>query len=78
MHEYSAKSRKIEASFVEDASGTIFSAETDDPDRDFLNYGVGLSAVFTNGKTAFIDYERVVGMDDWSTNYITFGFRWEL
>ncbi len=78
MHEYSSKSRKIHASFVEDSTNTTFFARTDDPDRDFLNWGIGISAVFTNGKTAFVDYERTVGLDDWTSNNITFGFRWEL
>jgi hypothetical protein len=78
MHEYSSKSRTIEASFVEDFSNTQFSVRTDDPDRDFLNWGIGISAVFANGKTAFFDYERTVGLSDWSVNNITFGFRWEL
>ncbi len=78
MHEYSSKSRMIHASFVEDSTNTTFTARTDDPDRDFLNWGIGLSAVFTNGKTAFVDYERTVGLDDWTSNNITFGFRWEL
>jgi len=78
MHEYSSKDRRINASFVEDYSGGSFVARTDEPDRDFINWAVGMSAVFPNGKTAFIDYERTTGLSDWSINNITFGFRWEL
>ncbi len=77
MHEYSSKDRRINASFVEDYSGNSFVARTDEPDRDFLIWAAGLSAQFKNGKTAFINFEKVVGLDDWSINNLTFGFRWE-
>ncbi len=76
-HEYSNNSRLIKAAFVEDAGGVPFAVSTDDPDRDYLNFGIGISAVFAGGKTAFIDYEKTLGFDDWTSNTITFGLRLE-
>ncbi len=77
VHEFGDNSRHIDARFIEDAGATPFTTKTDDPDEDSLNFGIGISAVFTEGKTAFFDFEKLAGYDDWSSNTVTFGVRCE-
>jgi hypothetical protein len=38
--------------------GAQFQVETDSPDRNFLNIGIGLSAALNSGTQLFIDYDK--------------------
>lgn len=74
-HEYENDERNIDARFVNDPSGTTFSVRTDSPDRNFFNTGVGIAATFTGGRSAFIYYETILGLDDVTSHNIEFGVR---
>jgi uncharacterized protein YhjY with autotransporter beta-barrel domain len=50
---------------------------TDDPDEEYARFGVGLSAVFVNGISAFVDYETYAGLRDISSHELSFGIRFE-
>lgn len=76
-HEYDNDIRDIDVSFVE-SPDQPFSLRTDHPDRDFFNTGFGLSAVFPGGRSAFIHYETILGLDDVTSHNIGFGVRFEL
>ena len=76
-HEYKDDSRFITARFVYDTSSTPlpFNLQTDDPDRDYFNLGVGLSATFAEGKSAFIFYETNLQREDINLDTISAGLR---
>ncbi|MEW8324849.1 MAG: autotransporter domain-containing protein [Candidatus Thiodiazotropha taylori] len=76
-HEFSDDSRFINARFVSDPTQSSFSIETDEPDRDYFNLGLGLSAVFAHGKTGFLSYETRLSQDNVTLNRITAGIRIE-
>ena len=76
-HEYKDDNRLIAASFSENPLGGVFMISTDDPDRDFFNIGINFAATFSRGKALFFDYERVVGLNDVTSNTINVGFRME-
>jgi outer membrane lipase/esterase len=76
-HEYKDNSRFITARFLYDPSSTPlpFNLQTDDPDRDYFNLGVGLSATFAAGKSAFIYYETELQREEINLDTISAGFR---
>ncbi len=76
-HEFNNDSRYINASFVNDPTGTTFKLSTDDPDRDYFKLGTGLSATLGNGKSAFIYYETLLGQKDVTQHVISAGGRFE-
>jgi outer membrane autotransporter protein len=76
LHEFKDDSRLITSRFAEDPR-TAFSISTDDPSRDYLNFGVGTGFTFTGGRSAFLSYEALIGKDDYSNHSIQAGFRME-
>ena len=48
---------------------------SDDPDENFFQIGAGISAVLRNNVQAFIDYRRVVSLDNVEANLLTVGVR---
>lgn len=73
-HEYENGERLITSRFVEDPS-VAFSIPGDNRDKDYFNLGVALSAMFTNGRSAFVNYEAVLGLDDINSYTVDFGVR---
>lgn len=57
--------------------GDSFVVYTDDPDRNFFNWAVGLAATFANGFSGFVDYESVAGLDTIASEELSFGLRYE-
>jgi len=76
-HEFMNDSRFITANFLYDTSASPlkFNLRTDDPERNYLNLGVGLSATFAAGKSAFIFYETNLQREDIDLNTISAGLR---
>ena len=76
-HEFMQDSRFITARFLYDTSSTPlpFNLQTDDPERNYFNLGVGLSATFAAGKSAFIFYETNLQRDDIELDTISAGLR---
>ena len=76
-HEFKNDSRFITARFLYDTSSTPlpFNLQTDDPERNYFNLGVGLSATFAAGKSAFIYYETNLQRDDINLDTISAGLR---
>ncbi len=48
---------------------------TDEPDEDYFEVGIGVSAVFAQNIQAFIDYTTTVDLEDVSAELITIGIR---
>ncbi|MEW8438200.1 MAG: autotransporter domain-containing protein [Candidatus Thiodiazotropha taylori] len=76
-HELKDESRFIQARFVSDPTQSSFSIETDEPDRDYFNLSLGLSAVFIHGKTGFLNYETRLSQDNVTLQTINAGIRIE-
>lgn len=73
-HQYKDNGRLITAHFVA-APGVSFSVATDSPDRNYFNIGFGVAATLPEGKSAFIDYETVIGQDHVTNSTIDLGVR---
>lgn len=59
VHEYANDARVMTAYFNQDPSKTRFNIVTDNPDRDFINLGAGVSAQFAHGISTFVNYETI-------------------
>ncbi|WP_170113087.1 autotransporter domain-containing protein [Ahniella affigens] len=63
--------------FAFDPTRTAILSNSDLIDSDYLNLGLGLSGVFANGKSAFLQYERTIGQDRSSSDSLAIGVRIE-
>ena len=75
-HEFKGNSRIVNASLVADPS-TILAAQTSSPDRDYVNLGIGLSATFPRGVSAFLAYDTVRGRAHFTNHAFNAGIRFE-
>jgi outer membrane autotransporter protein len=57
--------------------GDSFVVLTDNPDKNFFNWAVGLTATLANGFAGFIDYESVAGLDTITSEELSFGLRYQ-
>jgi outer membrane lipase/esterase len=76
-HEFENKSGNITARFVNDPNTNLIVIPTDDPDRDFFTVGLGVSAVFRNGWSAFANYEKILGLKTINVDSFLLGVRKE-
>lgn len=61
--------------FAAQGSTITFRSPTDEPDEDFFEVTLGVSAQFANNLFAFLQYNGTVGLADTSANLITAGIR---
>lgn len=57
VHEFQNKSKQISNELVI-TPGTAFLVQTDSPDRNYLNIGLGISAALNRGTQLFLDYDK--------------------
>jgi uncharacterized protein YhjY with autotransporter beta-barrel domain len=57
VHEFQNKTRQISNELII-TPGASFLVETDEPDRNYLNLGLGLAAAFNSGTQLFLDFEK--------------------
>ena len=76
-HEYADGQREIQVQFAQDnrANPTLFTIQTDRPDRDFFRLGAGIVAVLPYGWQAFANFETIVGHAYFDNYTGTVGFR---
>ena len=77
VHEFENDSDDFTAVYVNDPNQNQLRAETDNPDRDYFELGLGVSAVFKNGTQAFFYYDTLLGFDDVTDHVFTLGGRME-
>ncbi|MEN8218448.1 MAG: autotransporter domain-containing protein [Pseudomonadota bacterium] len=77
VHEFKDDVRQLTGRFLEDAGGETFTWNSDAPDRDYFNLGLGISAQFSQGRAAFIRYEGTLGLRDVDRHAIMAGMRLE-
>lgn len=68
---------EIVTRFAFDPTRTAILVDSNLIDTDYLNLGFGLSGVFANGKSAFLQYERTIGQDRSSSDSLAVGVRIE-
>jgi outer membrane lipase/esterase len=76
VREQQNDSQVIDVRYSSDPLGTVFAVRSDKPDRDFFRWGVGLSALFANGFSTFIDYDAVLSFDTVDYGEVTVGLRY--
>ncbi len=67
----------LTSTLVFDPTGTQIAVSGSEIDQSFMNLGLGLSAVFTNGRSAFLYYEKLLGQQGTSKDSIAIGIRIE-
>ena len=68
---------EIDAIFINDASGTVFSIEGDDPDKSYFRSGLSLVALLTRGWSVYLDYQHLSANSEYDHNQTALGFRKE-
>lgn len=76
-HEFEDDPQAIEARFINDPTGSAMVVSGDPLDTDYFRLGLGLSMVFTGGRSGFFYYERLMGMNGMSQYNLALGFRME-
>lgn len=74
LHEYKDNQRQIVARFSVDPS-VSFATPVDQPDSDYLNYGLGLTANFPAGRVLYINFEGVAAQQNFSDYNLHIGGR---
>lgn len=76
-HEFKDDARAIRSFYKFDPGQTIMSLTADKPDADFYSLAFDLSAGFASGRSAFISYATLLGLDNVSVNQLSAGVRFE-
>lgn len=77
VHEFANDQQQITTRYVNDLSGTRWVTESDEPDRNYFDIGLGVSAQFAQGRSGFVSFNRVVGYDDIDSYTVSGGVRIE-
>ena len=75
VHEFLDDQRSVGFRLVQELSQTRFLYQTDPPDRDYFNVGVGVTMVLANGFQPFISFRELVGYDDRTSHSVSVGLR---
>jgi outer membrane lipase/esterase len=75
VHEFLDDQRSVGFRLVQDVAQRRFLFQTDPPDRDYFNLGVGVSMVLANGFQPFLNFRELVGYRDRSSHTVTLGLR---
>jgi outer membrane autotransporter protein len=75
VHEFLDDQRSVGFRLVQDPAASRFLFQTDPPDRDYVNLGVGVSMVLANGMQPFLNFRELLGYRDRSSHTVTLGLR---
>lgn len=76
-HEYRKDQRSVVSSFAQDGAGSTLALTTDDPDRNYFNFGASLLMILPNGWMPFLDAEVLLDYKDFDRQRYTAGLRAE-
>lgn len=76
-HELRDDPERLVSSFIHDPGNTQVVVDGDPLDRDYFNVGVGLSAIFPGGRSAFVFYEQLMGRSMQKQGTLSLGVRIE-
>lgn len=77
LHEFNTDGQDITAHFLVDSNANTFTYNTQERDADYLQAAFGVPVMFADGFSAFLQYESVLGLKDFSQNTLTLGARLE-
>jgi outer membrane autotransporter protein len=77
QHEFQNDSRDVKAIYTNDPNQIPWRIPTDDPDRDYFTFGVGVAGTFKNGVSAFVDYQTILGLEETTAHLVNVGVRME-
>ncbi len=77
VHEYKNDQKDVGGRFLNDINALPFIIRTREPDRDYVDLGLGASVQFAEGKSGFLFYETLLGYSGLNYNAITGGVRIE-
>jgi outer membrane lipase/esterase len=75
VHEFLDDQRSVGFRLVQDPTPRRFLFQTDTPDRDYFNLGVGVSMVLPSGLQPFLNFRELVAYKDRSSHSVTLGLR---
>jgi outer membrane autotransporter protein len=75
VHEFLDDQRSVGFRLVQEPFQARFLYQTDPPDRDYFNLGVGVAMVLPNGLQPYLNFRELVGYDDRSSHTVTLGLR---
>lgn len=76
-HEFEDDPNRVIARFAFDPTATRIVRDGDDIDSNYFNVGVGVSALFPGGRSAYLYYEELVGASRLSQGLLSLGVRFE-
>jgi uncharacterized protein with beta-barrel porin domain len=77
LHEFEDDIENLVSRFANDPTGTDIVVPGEPVDSDYFNLGIGLSAVFANGRSGFLYYEHRAGQENYSQDSLAIGLRLE-
>ncbi|HET8707783.1 MAG TPA: autotransporter domain-containing protein [Pseudomonadales bacterium] len=78
-HEMKGQRDPIVARFAFDTdTNNTFDLNADSPDKTYFSLGLGSTFVFTRGWSAYVNYDRLIGLEHITSQQLTFGGRLEL
>jgi len=77
LHEFKNDQAQVGAYFINDINKQPFFVLTNQPDRDYVDLGIAVSAQFAQGRSAFISYDTLLGYQGVSYDSVNIGMRFE-
>ena len=80
IHEFEDDQRNINARFGQDLrpNPTEFKFKRENPDRNYVDVGIGISAVLANGLQPFANFATLIGNDRYDSYAVAIGLRADL
>ncbi|HEU4370968.1 MAG TPA: autotransporter outer membrane beta-barrel domain-containing protein [Methylomirabilota bacterium] len=75
VHEFLDDQRSVGFSLVQDPARARFLFQTDPPDRDYFNVGVGVAMVLPSGLQPYLNFRELLGYNDRTSHTVTLGLR---
>ena len=75
VHEFLDDQRSVQFSLVQDPQNRRFLFQTDPPDRDYVNLGLGVAMVLPSGLQPFLNFRQLLAYQDRSSYTVTLGLR---
>ena len=76
-HEFRNDPQTVVVRFLADPTQTPISLTDQAPDSSYFNLGLGLNAVFAQGRSAYVYYEHMAGYAGAHSNQLSLGIRIE-
>lgn len=79
IHEFSNNARTVNARFINAPTGTgSFTVSSSEMDTDYASISAGVSTQFSQGVSAFLNYEKLLGLKSVTSDSVSMGIRLEL